>query len=124
MLAPRMKLVLLRAFAIHKRRAPLTASTLYQYRCALRRRIDRCFARQSTHPHGLRLQKRPAKIQENLFLMSTVFRTVTNGFRSDWGRDLFAAVRSVVNTGNRYGWSAFQAPERALSPIASLFDPG
>ena len=26
---------------------------------------------------------------------------VTNGFRSDWGRDLFAAVRSIVNTGKR-----------------------
>jgi transposase len=29
-LAPRMKAVLLRAFAIHERREPLAASTLYQ----------------------------------------------------------------------------------------------
>jgi len=33
--------------------------------------------------------------------MSVIFRRVTNGFRSEWGRDLFAAVRSVVNTGKR-----------------------
>ena len=56
--------------------------------------------------------------------MSTVFRNVTNGFRSDWGRDLFAAVRSVVNTGKRHGLSAFQAIQNARSPMASLFDPG
>ena len=138
-----MKLVLLRAFAIHKRHDTLAASTLYQYRCDLRRRVDRCLASQPTNSHGLRLQKRYAKIQENLFLfledatipptnnsseqairMSTVFRKVTNGFRSDWGRDLFAAVRSVVNTGKRQGLSAYQAIQRALSPVGSLFDPG
>jgi transposase len=141
--APRMKRVLLRAFAIHKRRDTLAASTVYQYRCDLRRRVARCLASQPTHAHGRRLQKRYAKIQDHLFLflddatipptnnsseqairMSTVFRKVTNGFRSDWGRDLFAAVRSVVNTGKRHGLAAFQAIEKALSPMGSLFEPG
>jgi transposase len=141
--APRMKAVFLRAFAIHKRRDTLAASTLYQYRCDLQRRLHRYLALQPTNPHGRRLQKRYAKIQDNLFLflddatipptnnaseqairMSTVFRKVTNGFRSDWGRDLFAAVRSVVNTGKRHGLSAFQAIQRALSPVGSLFEPG
>ena len=133
----------LRAFAIHKRRDTLAASTLYQYQCDLRRRVTHYLALQPTNPHGRRLQKRYAKIQENLFLfledatipptnnsseqairMSTVFRKVTNGFRSDWGGDLFAAVRSVVHTGKRHGLSAFQAIQRALSPVGSLFDPG
>ena len=141
--APRMKAVFLRAFAIHKRRDTLAASTLYQYRCDLQRRVHRCLALQPANPHGRRLQKRDAKIQDHLFLllddaaipptnnssaqairMSTVFRKVTNGFRSDWGRDLFAAVRSVVNTGKRRGLSAFQAIQKALSPMGSLFDPG
>jgi transposase len=140
--APRMQRVLLRAVAIHKRRDTLTASTLYQYRCDLRRRVDRCLASQPTNPH-LRLQKRDTTIQANLFLfledasipptnnsseqairMSTVFRKVTNGFRSDWGRDLFAAVRSVVNTGKRHGLAAFQAIQKALAPRGSLFEPG
>jgi transposase len=138
-----MKRVLLRAFAIHKCRDTLAASTLYQYRCDLRRRVARCLALQPTNPHGRRLQQRDAKLQENLCLfledasipptnnsseqairMSTVFRKVTNGFRSDWGRDLFAAVCSVVNTGKRHGLSAFQGIQRALSPVGSLFEPG
>ena len=141
--ARRMKAVFLRGFAIHKRRDTLAASTLYQYRCDLQRRVHRWLALQPPNPHGRRLQKRYAKIQEHLFLflddaaipptnnsseqairMSTVFRKVTNGFRSDWGRDLFAAVRSIVNTGKRHGLSAFQAIQKALSPVGSLFDPG
>jgi transposase len=40
--APRLKAVFLRAFAIHKRRDLLAASTLEQYRGDLRRRVDRC----------------------------------------------------------------------------------
>jgi transposase len=142
MFAPRMKAILLRAFAIHHRRDTLAASTLYQYRSDLQRRVHRGLALQPTNPHGRRLQQRYAKIQDNLFLflddatvpptnnsseqairLSTVFRKVTNGFRSDWGRDLFAAVRSVVNTGKRHGLSAFQAIQKALSPMGSLFDP-
>jgi transposase len=113
------------------------------YRGDLQRRVDRCLAHQPTNPHGKRLQKRYAKIRDHLFLflddasvpptnnsseqairMSTVFRKVTNGFRSEWGRDLFAAVRSVVNTGKRHGLSAYQAIQKALSPIGSLFEPG
>ena len=89
------------------------------------------------------MKKPYLRIKENLFLfledatvpptnnsseqalrLSTIFRNVTNGFRSDWGRDLFAAVRSVVNTGKRQGLSQFQAIQRALSPSDSLFDPG
>jgi len=142
-LAPRMKAILLRAFAIHKRRDTLAASTRYQYRCDLQRRVDRCLASQPTNTHGRRLRKRYTKIRDDLFLflddasipptknsseqairMSTVFRKVTNGFRSQWGRDLFAAVRSVVNTGKRHGLSAYQAIQKALSPVGSLFEPG
>jgi transposase len=141
--APRMKAVLLRAFAIHKRRDTLAASTLYQYRGDLQRRVDQCFASQPTNLHGRRLQKRSTKIRDYLFVfledvsvpptnnsseqairMSAVFRKVTNGFRSQWGRDLFAAVRSVVNTGKRHGLSAYQAIQKALSPVGSLVEPG
>ena len=114
--APPMKRVFLRAFAIHKRRDTLAASTLYQYRGRSAAACPPLSRAPAHHPHGRRLQKRYAKIQNHLFLfladgsipptnnsseqairMSTVFRKVTNGFRSAWGRDLFAAVRSVVN---------------------------
>jgi transposase len=55
--------------------------------------------------------------------MSVIFRRVTNGFRSEWGRDLFAAVRSVVNTGKRQGLTAYQSIQQALSTDGSLFSP-
>ena len=55
--------------------------------------------------------------------MSRIFRRVTNCFRSEWGRDLFAAVRSVVNTGKRQGLTAYQAIQQALSIHGSLFSP-
>ncbi len=34
---------------------------------------------------------------EQALRLSVIFRKVTNGFRSDWGKNLFAAVRSIVN---------------------------
>jgi transposase len=143
--APRMKAVLLRAFVIHKRRERLADSTLYHYRCGLRRRLEAALNLHPTHPHGVRLQKRYAALKEHLFLfledasipptnnqserdlrMSKIFRKVTNGFRSNWGRDLFAAVRSVVNTGKRHGFNAFEAITKALSSALPdfLFKPG
>jgi len=141
--APWIKAVCLRACAIHKRRDPRAASTLYQDRCDLPRRLHRGLALQPPSPHGRRLQKRSTKIQDTRFLllddasippttqasaqairMRPGFRNVTNGFRADGGRDLFAAVRSVGNTGTRHGLSAFQAIQRALAPVGSLFEPG
>jgi transposase len=111
-----------------------------QYRCDLKRRLSKCLDIQPTHKDGIRLKKRYTKIQESLFLfleeasvpptnnsseqairMSTIFRKVTNGFRSQWGKDLFANVRSIVNTGKRQGLSAFQSLKKALSPLTSIF---
>ena len=138
-----MKRVLLRAFVIHQRRERLAESTMYQYRCDLERRLNYSLALTPTQKDGVRLKKRYLRIRENLFLFledatvpptnnsseqalrwSAIFRKVTNGFRSDWGRNLFAAVRSVVNTGKRQRLSPYQAIQRALSPTNSLFDPG
>jgi len=61
--------------------------------------------------------------REQAIRMSVIFRRVTNGFRSEWGRDLFAAVRSVVNTGKRQGLTAYQSIQQALSLDGSLFSP-
>ena len=54
---------------------------------------------------------------------STIFRKVTNGFRSTWGRDLYAGVRSVLNTARRQHKSAFAAISDALAG-RPLFDTG
>ena len=46
---------------------------------------------------------------------SVIFRKVTNGFRSLWGADVHALVRSVIGTGRLNGLSAHQAILRALA---------
>jgi hypothetical protein len=40
---------------------------------------------------------------------------------SNWGKGLFAAVRSIVNTGRRQGMSTFQSILAVLNPLESLF---
>ena len=135
-----MKRLLLRAFVWHRRWEQLAESTRYQYRCRLYRELDQALALSPTQADGIRLQKRYRDIREHLFLfledtsipptnngseqalrMSVIFRKVTNGFRSEWGKDLFADIRSVVNTGKRQGLSAFEAISAALNPHHSPF---
>ena len=58
---------------------------------------------------------------EQAIRWSVIFRKITNGFRSEWGRDLFASVRSIVNTGKRQGLSALDSILIALDPLKSLF---
>jgi transposase len=138
--APIMKRILLRAFVLHRRWSDLAAATQYQYRLRLRRELSQALALSPLQTDGVRLQNRYRDLREHLFLFledstipptnnsseqalrwSVIFRKVTNGFRSDWGRDLFAAVRSIVNTGKRQGLSAFESILTALNPLESLF---
>ena len=86
-----------------------------------------------TNRHGISLRKRFAMIRSNLFVFvtnsrapytnnaseralhpSVVFRKVTNGFRSQWGGQLFAAIRSVIDNGRQNGLSVFQATRATL----------
>ena len=132
--APAMKALLLRACVLARRRGRLTDSTLRHYADDLERRLDKVMARQPTNKHGKRLRKRYAKDRDSLFTFmteravpptnngserdirpSTIFRKVTGGFRSDWGSDLYAAVRSTLNTGRRHDLSALQAIQTALN---------
>lgn len=139
--SPVMKRILLRAFVMHRRWPELAASTQSQYRLELRRHLSLALALSPTQDDGVRLQNRYRDLREHLFLfledtgdlrrliivvnkhcaLCVIFRKVTNGFRSDWGRDLFAAVRSIVNTGKRQGLSAFESILVALNPLESLF---
>lgn len=140
--APLMKALFQRALTIHRRRDKLADSTRYQYRLDIKRRLRNLLTLAPDQADGKRLKKRYEDLQDNLFLfledasipptnnaseqairMSTIFRKVTNGFRSDWGKDLFAAVRSIVNTGKRQGLSALRSIQTAISG-RSLFQPG
>ena len=98
-------------------------------------------ASQPANRHAIRLRKHFGGLREHLFTFiteraapatnngserelrpSVIFRKVTNGFRSEWGRDLFAAVRSVVGTGQRANLSPFAAIRYALAnqPIGGI----
>jgi hypothetical protein len=48
---------------------------------------------------------------------TATYRKVTGGFRSNWGADLFAAVRSVGGTAARRGLDAYQAIRAVLEGI-------
>ena len=135
----RMKKLLLRAFVLRKRWADLAETTRYQYRCRLYRDLETILNLSPIQEDGVRLQKRYRDLRENLFLFlddptipptnnaseqalrwSVIFRKITNGFRSNWGRDLFAMIRSIVNTGRRQGLSTFESILVALNPLKSL----
>jgi transposase len=45
---------------------------------------------------------------------TAMYRKVTGGFRSQWGADLFAAVRSIVGTASRKGIDAYHAIRAVL----------
>ena len=84
--------------------------------------------------HGKRLRKRYGRNRSHLFTFldhpdappdnngserelrpTATYRKVTGGFRSNWGADLFAAVRSVVGTAARHGADAYQAIHAILA---------
>ena len=111
------KRLLLRAIAIGRRREALRDTTLAQYRADLDRRLDRALALPRRAEAAEKLRRRIARDRQHLFVFvtdravpatnnvseralrpSVIFRKVTNGFRSEWGAQAYAAFRSVVST--------------------------
>ena len=140
--APRMKALLLRAFIIARRRRNLAESTRRQYLRRLDNSLDAIMALAPDNKHGKRLRKRYAKVRSSLFTFlehpdvapdnngserelrpTATYRKVTGGFRSDWGADLFAAVRSVIGTAARRGIDAYAAILNTLRG-QSVLEPG
>jgi transposase len=140
--APRLKKLLLRAVVLARRRHDLAASTRRQYRRRLDRDLDAIMALVPENRHGKRLRKRYAKVRDHLFTFldhpevppdnngserelrpTATYRKVTGGFRSDWGADLFAGIRSVLGTAARHGLDAYQAIRQTLCD-RSILDPG
>src|SRR3954471_1503287 len=126
--APRMKALLLRPVVLARRHRSLAESTRREYRRRLERDLDAVMALAPTNRHGLRLRKRYGLLREHLFTFlddpevaadnnaserdlrhTATYSNVTGGFRSDWGADLFAAVRSVIGTAARRGINAYRA---------------
>lgn len=137
--APRMKLLLLRAFVLARRRHHLAETTRRQYRQKLERQLDAVMALAPATADGRRLRKRYGKVRAHLFTFldhpeiapdnnsserelrpTATYRKVTGGFRSDWGPDLFAGFRSIVGTAARRGIGAYQAIKMALQGTSVL----
>ena len=132
--APRLKALLLRAVVRARRRHALKASTRLEYRRRLERELDQVLALQPSHRRGQRLRQRYLAVRDSLFVFlehldappdnngserdlrpMVVYRKVTGGFRSTWGPDLCAAVKSVVGTAARRGIDAYHAIYAVLS---------
>ena len=131
--APRMKLLLLRAFVLARRRHRLAESTRRSYRQRLDRELDAIMRQAPINRHGQRLRKRYGKLRSHLFTFldypevgadnngserelrpTATYRKVTGGFRSKWGANFFAAVRSIIGTAARRGIDAYQAIKMVL----------
>ncbi len=128
------KRLLLRAIAIGRRRESLRDSTLAQYRADLDRRLDRILALPRCGPAAEKLRRRIARDRAHLFVFvtdravaatnnaceralrpSVIFRKVTNGFRSEWGAQTYAAFRSVVSTAKANGRAVLDDLRRVLA---------
>jgi len=140
--APRMKMLLLRAVVLARRRKHLAESTRRTYQSRLDRELNAIMVLAPTNSHGRRLRKRYGRVRGHLFTFlehpevppdnngserelrpTATYRKVTGGFRSEWGADLFAGVRSVVGTAARRGKDAYQAILAVLDG-ESVIQPG
>jgi len=140
--APRMKVLLLRAVVLARRSRDLAPSTRREYRRRLERAIDAVMALAPTQRDGLRLRRRYGKVRSHLLTFldhpevpadnngserelrpTATYRKVTGGFRSNWGADLYAGVRSVIGTAARRDVNAYQAIQQTLRGQAA-FCPG
>lgn len=137
--APRMKALLLRAVVLARRHRDLADSTRREYRRRLEHALDAVMALAPTQRDGRRLRRRYARVRDHLFTFldhpeiaadnngserelrpTATYRKVTGGFRSDWGADLFAALRSVIGTAARRGIDAYQAIRDTLRGQSAL----
>jgi len=135
--APGFRRLLLWAVAIGKRRDTLKDTTLAQYQADLDRRLSRLLSGSApTNKPGRRLFRAMRRDRDDLFRFvtrrdvpytnnaceralrpSVIFRKVTNGFRAEWGGQVYAAAASVMATGRLHGLTALQAIRAALAGL-------
>jgi transposase len=134
--APGFKALLKDACAVGRRRPELADATIAAHRRRLERALERLLACKPTDAEGRKLRDAVAlDCRGKLFVFlkrrdveptnneseralrpSVIFRKVTNGFRSEWGAQAYAALCSIVETGRRNGRSALTAIRNALAP--------
>jgi transposase len=121
--------LLKRACRIGRARDRLTDDQLKACHRKFVKKLSELLQRPPTHPKGAKLQKAMARGRGNLFLFVTnraleptnngseralrpcvTFRKITGGFRTAWGANLYADVRSVLETARR----------RAIPPLQAI----
>jgi transposase len=121
------------AIGLHHKRQSLLPEDFKQQVVRVERICDRLLNRPNAPPEIGKLLRRYIKHRQSLFVFlyrtdveptnnvaeqalrpSVIHRKVTNGFRSSWGADAYAAIASVIHTAERSGVHAFHA-------IQSLF---
>jgi transposase len=132
--APALRKLLQRACAIAGRRPELTDATLRSYRYKLNAELDAVMRITPTHAAGQKLHNAITGCRRFLFVFladraipptnngseqalrpCVTFRKVTNCFRSQWGANLYADVRSVIETARRRAIGALQAIRLTLN---------
>jgi len=116
------------ACKIAARRPELSDATLKSYARRLEARLDKIMARTPTHSAGVKLKEMIKRTRRHLFVFmrvrelpatnngserairpAVIFRKVTYCFRSAWGAELYADIRSVIETGRRRAIDGFEA---------------
>jgi transposase len=118
--APAMQDLLRRSQALAKQRQQLPPEEFERHKQTIYTECGHLLVEDTTHPQGLKLQKRYRKHREKLFVFlerpdvpfdnngserdlrnSVVHRKVTGGFRSDWAPKTFATITTVVETAKK-----------------------
>jgi transposase len=134
--APGVQKLLRQACAIGRRRDRLADTTLRTYAAKLETRLDGLLRAVPTHKQGEKLRAIIKKYRPNLFVFVTnraipptnngseralrpcvIFRKVTNCFRSEWAAELYADIRSVLETARRRSIPALEALRRTLDTL-------
>jgi transposase len=131
--APGLRKLLRRACGIASRRSDLADATLRTYVYTLDAKLDALLRIAPTHAAGNKLQKVIKSCRRHLFVFlenravpptnngseqalrpTVIFRKVTNCFRSEWAANLYADIRSVIETARRRAIGALHAIRLAL----------
>jgi transposase len=121
------------AIHLHHHRPTLPAAIFSTKRQRLEALFDKLLSRSLDQPDAKRLQRRYLKYREAVFLFlyradvsptnniseqhlrpAVIHRKVTGGFRSDWGAQTYAALKSLIDTAALSGIAPFQVIQNLL----------
>ena len=138
--APGLRKLLEQACRIGRRRHRLADATLRTYGYKLDAQLDALMRLTPTHRAGTKLQQVIKGCRRYLLVFLTnreipptnngseqalrpcvIYRKVTNCFRSEWAAELYADIRSVIETARRHGIAALEAIRSTLNglPLAA-----